>query len=129
MDMNSIRETIEDFIRQATEDAEYSEHHGGNKAKTASFKGMAYGLRLALGAVGESEVTTPAAGLSRRDEFASRALQGLISNPCFTGKLNNGADIDAEEFAVGAVTLADALIAELDADPTTDADSSAAEES
>lgn len=49
--------------------------------------------------------------LSRRDEFAARALQGLLAEPMYG---DEGSNFDPTGYASSAIEYADALIAELE---------------
>ena len=63
-----------------------------------------------------SEHFDPVIGLTRRELFAAMAMQGMVSNPEWTmTEEGRKAGMSGEEmYARAGITLADALIAELD---------------
>src|SRR5690554_5065065 len=58
-----------------------------------------------------------AQGLTKREQFAMAAMQGLTSSPLETDKLSHAANKSMKMFVVEqAVVIADALLAKLDKD-------------
>ncbi len=54
-------------------------------------------------------------GLTKREQFAMAAMQGILSSPLETDKLSHAANKSLKVFVVEqAVVIADALLAELD---------------